>query len=178
MIRCGSKDARAAAATFLLRHQALIRRRLRHKLTASARTLFDSEDLFSTVARRIDQEVERQRLDILDERHFWALIRRIGENCITDRIREDAAWRQAQGPLAITPSDHVNDPEVESSRGLASVAISAANQSERQMLLLWLFGAPMAAIGSVLGISEGAARKRWQRYRDRTRERFADEGDR
>src|SRR5690606_17681716 len=100
LIGKGGSPARQAAAEFLVRHQSLIRRRLRRKLTVSARRLFDSEDLFSTVARRIDQEVERDRLDVASEHELWSLIRKIGENCITDRIRDDAAWQAAQGPLA------------------------------------------------------------------------------
>jgi DNA-directed RNA polymerase specialized sigma24 family protein len=173
MIRAAGPDARAAAAAFLVRHQALIRRRLRHKLSASARRLFDSEDLFSTVARRIDQEVEHHRMKILDEEHLWAFIRRIGENCITDRLREDAAWRKAQGVISAQAAGLGVDGETGTNCEDIRQLIAAAPETDRQLLVLRVLGAPMSTIGNIMGLSETAVRKRWERFRERSKTRYS-----
>lgn len=172
----GGASGRAAAATFLLRHEALIRRRLRHKLTASLRRLFDSDDLFSTVVRRIDREVEQRRLAILDERQFWALINRIGDNCIVDISRQDQCWRAASR-LVATPgrTDGVGAGRAHDHGGESiHRATGGAAEEDRQILFLRVLGAPFSAIGAALGMTEQVARKRWQRLRRLLRQRAAE----
>ena len=50
---------REAAAQFITRYEDRIRRRIRGKLNPSVRRLFDSQDIFSTIGRRLDQYVHR-----------------------------------------------------------------------------------------------------------------------
>ena len=51
-IRAGDRDA---AAAFLDRYGPLVRRRVRGKLGQQMRRVFDSQDLWSTLARRFDR---------------------------------------------------------------------------------------------------------------------------
>jgi hypothetical protein len=165
LISAGGGSARAAAATLLIRHQALIRRRLRRKLSASARRMFDSEDLFSTVARRIDVELEQQRLAALTEQQFWALIQRIGENCVSDVSRSDRTWQSVRREL-VRDRRAAGPPEPQAPRleeAQKYIRWAATTEEDRQVVALKRLGAPYAAIGHILGLTEQAVRKRWHR---------------
>lgn len=174
LISAGGADARAAAAEFLVRHRALIRRRLRHKIGSSSRRLFDSEDLFSTVARRIDQEIEKKRFAFLDERQLWGLINRIGDNCITDLAREEKTRRIAREGVLRTlfirrqrEAEHAAPKYQDEEPGdlMSRAQRTLGTGADCQLLLLWLVGSPFAAIAAALGLTEASARKRWQRVR-------------
>jgi hypothetical protein len=63
-MRAGDRDA---AAAFVTRYGTRIRRRLRGKMSPSIRRLFDSQELMSTVARRLDAFVRSGRLAAVSE---------------------------------------------------------------------------------------------------------------
>lgn len=177
LINSGGEQARTAAAIFLKRHEGAIRRRLRRKIAAATSRIFDSEDLFSTVARRIDQEVEQQRLSTLNEQQLWGLINRIAENCLTDVARAERPRRAARrGPLRFDM--HRLRRDAQDKQGTAGGdVLDKARQAiprndDRQLLGLWLLGAPFAGIAAALGLTETGARKRWERLRRSLREQL------
>jgi DNA-directed RNA polymerase specialized sigma24 family protein len=176
LINGGGEQARSAAAIFLKRHEGAIRRRLRRKIAAATSRIFDTEDLFSTVARRIDQEVEQQRLSTLNEQQLWGLINRIAENCVTDVARAERPRRTAiRGPLRFDM--HRLRREAQDKPGLSGgdvieKARQAIPQDDRQLLGLWLLGAPFTGIAAALGLTETGARKRWERLRRSLREQL------
>src|SRR5947209_7736671 len=86
MIRIRSGD-RTAAAEFIRENEPLIRRRFRHKLGAALRRVMDSEDLFSTLARRLDAYVVAGRLTGATQDQLWAVVLRIVENSMVDKLR-------------------------------------------------------------------------------------------
>src|SRR5688572_28295557 len=69
-IRGGDREA---AAEFVRLNEALLRRRYRHKLGSALRRIVDSEDLVSTVSRRLDAYVLSGRVRAVTLQQLWAL---------------------------------------------------------------------------------------------------------
>lgn len=162
---------RGQVASRLLELAPLIRRRVRDRLSVRGRRLFDSQDLFSTVVRRIDKLVASGDLRATSDGQLVSLVLTVLDNAIVDRQRalrrleklegDDRTWgRQLASELQSI--DAVAQDDL-----LASIYESMQSEDERLLLSLRLGGASHEMIGSLLGISAGACRKRWQVLRSR-----------
>ena len=78
---------RVAAAVFITRYGSRIRRRIHGKLSPAMRRIFDSQDILSTLGRRLDQYVRFGRLAAASEDELWALVFRMAENAVIDKAR-------------------------------------------------------------------------------------------
>lgn len=143
-----------------------IRAIARTRLTQGARAVFDSEDVLSSVARRLDGLFQRGQLRIEREDELWALIATIAMNEATSKtrlverarslLRDDAAFAQILlDRFAVCEDDEDADATV------LRMAGSISDGDDRHMFLLRLRGATHRAIAGALGISEAAARQRW-----------------
>lgn len=168
-IRAGS---RAAAAELIHTYEPMIRRRIRGQLSGRMRRLFDSEDIFSTVCRRLDHFVERRSVSATSMGELIKLLQTITERSIVDKARIVTKQRilernitERQGPEwrfdRTSPRDSARD-WVEYSRLLET-------ELDRQILFHWLRGLTHNVIAEQLGISHDLARKRWQLIRSRLR---------
>jgi hypothetical protein len=89
---------REAAAEFLALYRPLLMRRLRGQMTHSVRRLWDSDDLYSTLGRRLDALVLQGRIDTASTPQLIEYLVRIGENAVKDRTRRAALAEAALSP--------------------------------------------------------------------------------
>jgi DNA-directed RNA polymerase specialized sigma24 family protein len=168
---------REAAATFITRYGSRIRRRVRGKLSRATRAVFDSQDILSTVGRRLDQYVHTRRLEAQSVAQLWSLVATIAQRVAINKavatrrqaiLQHELAPRTAPGRRGGHDADWRNDvPEVEIVLG------ALPDDVNRRILALWLDGASHADIASSVGLSAAAVRQRWLKIRALLRQRFA-----
>lgn len=174
-IRIGDRNA---AAEFLTRNEALIRRRYRQKMGRAMRRLCDSQELVSTIARRFDKMVSDGEVRAASERQLWALIFSIGDHALADKGRILQHLEHVEGP----DSDVAREWRIRFARAersgpegmeaeLDSMLRSLEEPIDRQILTMWLMGIELQVIAADLSLEPAAARKRWERIRSRLRVR-------
>ena len=159
---------RYAAAELFDRYGDRLLRRIRRRLRGPVRTLWDSQDIAATVARRLDALVRSEAVHASSEDEVIALVTRIAQNAINDknrildRIRSSDA--KAEG-WAIRLTDDLSRRErsEDIETVLAEVFHRTPAASERELLSLWLQGLNHAEIARVTGRSHDAVRAQWSR---------------
>jgi RNA polymerase sigma-70 factor, ECF subfamily len=168
---------RAAAAEFLDRYGTRIRRRIRGKLGPAMRRLFDSQEIMSTLGRRLDAFVRTHQLSASSEPQLWSLVFTIADHALAEKARvfqalqrvegEDSVFAQrVLGRLREAEERYPDGPEIEIDRVLRSLD----DPEDRQVLSLWLLGSQQRQIAEAMGLSLQAVRWRWERVRGRVRE--------
>ncbi len=163
---------RSAAAAFVTRYGARIRRRIRQKLSPAMRRIFDSQDILSTLGRRLDMFVRSRSVRATSEAQLWALVYRIADNAVVDKARVFRRLEEVEtedGPFAHdllrrlrTAQERANDgAEVE----ISSVMEFIKDPIDRQILHLWLLGTRHLVIAEFVELAPTAVRKRWQEIR-------------
>jgi DNA-directed RNA polymerase specialized sigma24 family protein len=170
---------RGAIARFLIDHQDRIRAVARRKLSANARTVFDSEDVFSSVLRRVDTMVESGTLRPRSVAELWALIDTITRNNAINRTRlieRARALLSDEGAYAQSLLDRLcrYSTDDEATILLYRMMGCLRDDTDRQVLTLHLRGATHRAIASLLNISEDASRQRWRTIRNLLQEKFSE----
>lgn len=172
-IRTGDRDA---AAEFLTRNEALIRRRYRQKMGRAMRRLCDSQELVSTIARRFDKMVSDGEVRAASEPQLWALIFSIGDHALADKGRILQHLERVEGP----DSDAAREWRIRFARAersgpdgmegeLDSMLRSLEAPIDRQILTMWLMGIELQVIATELAMEPATARKRWERIRSKLR---------
>lgn len=173
-------DARAqrqAIAAWVLDNQDQIRAIARRKLTRSTRSVFDSEDILSSVLRRLDGMAQRGRLQPRNEDELWALVAAIARNTAlskTQLIERVRARVSEDGPYAQEVLRRLNAcaDDDEATLLVHRMMHTLKQGPDRQILAMMLRGASHRAIAAFLGTTEAASRQRWKRIRDELCERF------
>lgn len=160
---------RQAGAEILRRFGPMIRRRIRGKLGAQMRRVFDSEDIFSTVSRRLDRYIESGRLSASTEPQMWTLIFKMADAAIIDKLRITARMNQ------LTHDEQLDEKGKTPVAQRPRVSLEGAftllkSDQDRQILSLWLSGARHDVIAEAVGLTHATTRKRWQAIRGRLRE--------
>ncbi|MBK7405154.1 MAG: hypothetical protein IPJ41_11105 [Phycisphaerales bacterium] len=147
------------------------------------RRLVDSQDLLSTIARRLCQRVQANRVVAADSRQLWALVFRIGDDALIDRVRIVSRLRAleaADSPFVQMLRARLVGDDGPGGRGfeheMAAMLESLPTDIDRELLVLWLHGASLADAGEQLGLTPAAARKRWQRLRESIRDHWKENG--
>jgi DNA-directed RNA polymerase specialized sigma24 family protein len=167
---------RAAAAEFMAQYGARIRRRVRGKLSPAMRRLFDSQDILSTLGRRLDLYVRAGRLRAVSENELWSLVFTVADHALVDLRRTTDYLRSiegADGPLAQAMLRRINDapePGADASLGLARVFEALKDGTDREILSLWITDTPHHVTAELMGLTPAAVRKRWERIKDTLRE--------
>src|SRR5438046_3107354 len=78
---------RTAAAEFVSRFAPRIRRRIRGKLNPAMRRLFDSQEIMSTLGRRLDAFIGSRQLNADSMNELWALLFRMADNSLIEKAR-------------------------------------------------------------------------------------------
>jgi DNA-directed RNA polymerase specialized sigma24 family protein len=170
---------RRAAAEFLEMNEPLIRRRFRHKLGAALRRLVDSEELLSTLRRRLDAYVAAGRLAAATPQELWALVQRIGEHSVADKLRVLRRLRDAEredGPVASALYERLEDSDGNAprfERNVEDILGLITSEVDREIVRLWMCGLEHRVIAHDLGMTTEAVRKRWQRVKIELRSRLA-----
>lgn len=170
---------RQAAASFLTDYGDLIRRRVRGKLGASVRRMFDSMDILSTVGRRFDRYVRDGKLQAVDEPQLWSLLFRMAEAAVIDKVRVVKRLQLAEGedgPIARELLARIHAAERGESDGaelvLEKALAALRSEDDRSILTLWLADWPLFRIAEALGTTPAAVRQRWRAIRVLLRERL------
>lgn len=176
------RGERAAAADFMNRFGSRLLRRVRTKLSQPMRRVFDSQDILSTLARRLDRFVSSGRLEAATEGQLWSLLQRMAEHAVVDKARvfrrlqsvetEDSGFARAMlARLRGLERKSEDAPEIEIDRAMRSLR----DPKDQTILTLWLMGTPHATTAEQVGLSAAAVRQRWVSIRSRLRREFAPE---
>lgn len=179
-MRCGD---RAAAAEFVTRFGSRIRRRIRGKLGPTMRRLFDSQEIMSTLGRRLDLYVLSGKLEAASEPQIWALLFKMADHALLDKgrvLRRLAKTEGEDGDFAQTVLNQLRTAERHHASGV-ELTIDAAlrsleNSTDRQILSMWLHGTPHSVTAETVGLAPAAVRKRWEKIRGCLRDKFDAEG--
>jgi len=158
---------RAAVAEFLARHGPAIRARVRHTLSRRLRRVFDSEDILSTVSRRLDALVADRRLEASEAAQVWALIYAIARHATWEKVRgerrQDAAVDGAALSFEGRRATQADRSEVaESIDGLHALV---TDPTDRELLRLRGHGCSHEQAATALDLEPAAVRMRWSRLR-------------
>ncbi len=172
------ESPRTFVARFVMANGEQIRAIARRKLGRPSRRVTDSEDVLSSVLRRLDEMGARGTLRLRSERELWGLIEAIACNAAVSKVRMIERARNfltEDGRYANQLLSRLNDCEGDDEVTLLLLRMTASlrNPEDRQILTLMHRGANHRAIGSLLGTSEQASRQRWKRIREELCERFA-----
>lgn len=179
LVRRMRQGDRHAAATFFDRYRSRIRRRIRGKLAPTMRRLFDSQEIMSTVGRRLDLYVRDGKLQAVSEEQLWALVFKMADHALIDKARLFRRLEATEGEdgqfaremlIRLQQDRHTPTDGVEEALEKALAALT--DQTDRQILTLWLSGVQQKVIAEYVGLAPTAVRKRWQRIRAELRERF------
>jgi DNA-directed RNA polymerase specialized sigma24 family protein len=168
---------RTAAAEFVSRFAPRIRRRIRGKLNPAMRRLFDSQEIMSTLGRRLDAFIGARRLNAESINQLWGLLIRMADNALIEKKRVFKSLEAKEGedsPLAREIMERLragesHDPDcplIEIDRAL----LSLGDGLDREILSLWLMGSGHVEIGAAVGLAPSSVRKRWERIRGQLRE--------
>ncbi len=178
-MRAGDREA---AALFVTRYGSRIRRRIRGKLSPAMRRIFDSQEILSTLGRRLDLYVRSGKLEAANEQQLWALVFRMASNAVVDKARVFRRLQQVEdedGVFAQELSSRLRQAQHRRKDG-ATIEIDRAlnlfdDRTDRQILSLWLVGTRHTVIAEHVDLAPTAVRKRWQSIKSKLRERFAPE---
>ncbi len=179
--RMGRGD-REAAATFVVRYGNLIRRRIRGKLHASVRRMFDSQDIVSTFGRRLDSYVLDGKFSPRSEDEFWSLVFLVANSSVVDKVRlvesqniregedsEFATW-MLDRLRASEQAQDVHTGDISADLGLDELLRPLKSEEDRTIAKLWAMGVPYVQIAAQVGLSYDAVRQRWCRIRSHLRD--------
>jgi DNA-directed RNA polymerase specialized sigma24 family protein len=166
---------REALGQFLTQYGPLIRRRVRGKLRASMRRLFDSQDILSTLSRRLDSYVRDGKFQARSEEEFWSMVFTVAHNSVAEKARiveslrvkegEDsvfAGWMLGRMRTPESPPAEEAGPSLEFDDVLAMLK----SEQDRTITRLWATGSNLAQIAAHLGVGESLVRQRWHRIRE------------
>lgn len=176
---------RVAAAEFIERYGPRVRARVRHKLGPGLRRVFDSQDVLSTVARRLDQVVRRGGVEAESADQLWSLVFTIANNSVSEKGRVQRRLRRTESedsPFANEMLRRMDEAERVEAEGavlaLEKVFSYVDDPIDRQILSMWLNDVQLNDIADCLGMQPGTLRWRWAKLRDRLREKLGPEVDR
>ena len=178
----GNHGDREAMARMLLRNEDLIRRRIAGKLNANMRSVFDSQEIMSTLLRRMDKYVHDGGYNVETEAQFWCLVQRLISNAVIDKARVVRRLHSVEAEdevIAAALLRQVDESTEDSQdiRDLAGRIVRAVDdQVNQEIVWMWLKGYAHSAIADALALTPEAVRKRWQRIREDVQEEFGADG--
>lgn len=181
-------EHREIAATFIVENSSRIRRRIRGKLGTLIRRTTDSEDIVSTVARRLDRYVASGRARAVSEGELWGLATKMIDAAIADYLRK--AHRRARyeeqrrstrdgltARASVGPASG-GGPGVSAEEVLRDLARNG-QEGDREIAYMYARGRSHAQIARALTKGEDRVRNRWQTIKRRLRgSRDREVGDR
>lgn len=171
------EQVRMLLSDFLLAHSDHIRTIARRKLTQAARSVYDSEDVLSTVLRRMDAFVAERRFAPASEDDIWGLIAVIARNAAVSRVRLVARLNQLlsedgeYGRMVLARAEACRSDR-EADLLVMQLSTWLPDAASRQLFNLRLRGAAHPAAAAILQITPEAARQRWKTLKDLLLERM------
>jgi DNA-directed RNA polymerase specialized sigma24 family protein len=174
-----AEDVRKAMADYVLANSDKIRSIARRKLTQATRGVSDSEDVFSSVARRLDGLAADGKLRPRSEAELWKLIKVIARNNAVSQTRlieRSRSLLTEDGPLAYELEKRLKAcrSDEEATLLFQRMMLALPDGQHRQLLDLMYRGANHTAIASLLQISVDASRQRWLNIRRTLAKQFVE----
>ncbi|MBM4113149.1 MAG: sigma-70 family RNA polymerase sigma factor [Phycisphaerae bacterium] len=160
---------RESVAKLLMDQRAVIRRRLSRMIPGSARALFDTDEVFSTICRRLDQMMASGHVEFRSEDGPLRMAQVVGRRIVASRWRDWVTWlrhreRPALRPRPFDDSDAAPLPE-DSEHAPVLGALQVLSSQDHALLQARLAGASWEQVSHMLGITSGTARQRLQAIR-------------
>jgi len=156
---------RQAIASRLLEFAPLIRRRLQHRLTGQDRRLFDTQDLLSTILRRVDSMIARGKLRATTDRELISLVLTMLDNALVDRHRLLTRLKRVEASDGIWASwlqaNNDSFDQDHAAETLSEIFDSIKSPEDRLLLSLRLSGASHSMIADIIDTTPDACRQRW-----------------
>jgi hypothetical protein len=169
---------RQAAALFITENADLIRRRFRKRISRSVRRLFDSQDLISTLGRRLDRIVGGGTLGAASIAELWSLVMVLARCSLSEHsdkamrhreFRDEETGTEGLTAWTAEPQGGANLNAPGGGALLERCIQRLGNGTDATILMLRVGGLSHGQIAEQLGISIEATRKRWQRIRSSLR---------
>lgn len=159
---------RESVARLLIEQRAVIRRRLSRMIPGSARSLFDTDEVFSTICRRLDEMMASGHVQFRSEDGPLRMAQVVGRRIVASRWRDWVTWLRHRERPGVRPKPVEDDaapiPD-EAEHGAVLGALSGLSAQDHALLQSRLAGASWDQVAIMLGISSGAARQRLQAIR-------------
>ena len=163
---------RQAVAQLLMDQRAVIRRRLSKMIPGAARALFDTDEVFSTICRRLDHMMAAGRVEFRSQEGPLKMAQVVGRRIVATRWRDWLTWLKHRERPSLRPdpfADESDGPEaaLPDEREHTSLlgALGGLSGPDHALLQARLSGASWEQVAELLGISPGAARQRLQAVR-------------
>jgi RNA polymerase sigma factor (sigma-70 family) len=161
-------EDRELVASLFERHAPLLRSRIRRSLSPSVRRLFDSQDLLSTLRRRVDSMAAKGEILAQSEEQFVALILTMARHATVDKAR--IAKRLHETPFTDDgwepPAELVETQNLEE---LFAEIFRVLSPDDTLLVNLWLQDVPREQTAELLGCTTGSVSHRWRRIREQIR---------
>jgi DNA-directed RNA polymerase specialized sigma24 family protein len=160
---------REAVGEFVTRYGDLIRLRIRDKLGPRLRRILDSEDVLSTVTRRLDGLVRDRAIRAGSNAELWSLVAAIANHAVAESAR---SAKREQNTLESAPRDSESEEAAQptyahATEDSALTGIVGTLQDETDRRILWgrLHDHAHEQIAEEIGSTPSAVRMRWSRIR-------------
>lgn len=153
-------------AHWVIAHEGMIRRIARDRLTTSARAVYDSEDVFATVLKRMDDLASRGALRLDSSHELTALLATIvrrsaaNKSRLIERSRRLAREDGEYATLLLARLENCEDDD-EATLVVCRMMSWLDGAENRQILGLRLRGLTHSAVAQALGMNATAVRQRW-----------------
>lgn len=169
LVRGGSREA---GAEFLRRNHGVLRQRIRRRLRHIGRRLFDSQEILSTVFRRLDRMVLRGTVHAINPAALMGLVIEIADHSVVDKARVIDRINRSEGEDSVFAREfqrRIHDSERltpdSGEDAISSVFEGLSGPREREILGLWLRGCPLKSIAVEMETKPAALRKQWEKIR-------------
>ncbi|MEM9083723.1 MAG: hypothetical protein AAGB34_09015 [Planctomycetota bacterium] len=167
LIRNGDRDA---AAEFILRHRLYLIRRIRGMLSQSARSLSETEDVFSSVARRLDRAVMNESINAENVDQLLAYLFRTSDNTCHTLWRKGRRGTRASAKVHQSEFEGIETEDQSELIETIEKHSKAGDYIDESMLQLRARGYTFTRIANALSLSPDLIRQRWHRMRKRIRD--------
>ena len=180
--RAVRRGDREAVARVLIRDRARLERRIRLRVSARTRRLFNTLDIFSTLMHRLDQRLLSREMSFDTPAAVIAYAMRMADHIVIDRARTVRSIENAEKHdrrLAMALSKRIASMETPGDEEFLVMLrdmASSFNDEDRFLLWSWLSGRAHSETAELLGKPAAHIRWRWKRLRKTLEDRLREEG--
>ncbi len=165
-LNSGLIDVRPMLARFVLEHRDEVRAIARSQLRMTTRSVYDSDEIVSTVLRRLDRFVQEGRFSPTSGKDVWTLVSAVTHNTAVSKVRlmeRARALVREDGVYATMLVERLNrcQGDDEAASLVTRIMLLIPSEKDRQIVSLRLRGTTHKVTAQLLGLQEAAVRKRW-----------------
>lgn len=177
--RMATEASRCEIANLLLHNREVLRGRVSRKLRQAGVDGIDTEDVLSSVLRRIDMALLRGVLRTEDNREFWAYVVAVTNNVTlnklrTARVRLIGVPTRGDEPRRLASRFAGCSDNDEAAELLHDMIMSLRSDTDRELVFWKLSGTSYIAISAATGRSPEALRSQWAKICRQLRASFPD----